>query len=87
LEWTSVARAYKDEEIIVLLRHGRNISFFTRDTGFYKRRLCHGSYCLVVMSVGQSEVAAFVRRFFRHPDFDTQARRMGKVVRVSHKKI
>ena len=38
---------------------------------------------MVVLSVGQYDVATFVRRFLRHPGFDTQAKRMGKVIRVS----
>jgi hypothetical protein len=36
------------------------------------------------MNVAQNEVATFVRRFVRHPDFDAQAKRMGSVVRISH---
>jgi hypothetical protein len=76
-------KGMKDEEIIVLLRAKRRVTFFTRDAGFYLRGLRHSSYCLAVMSVGQNEVAVFIRRFLRHPSFDTQARRMGKVVRVS----
>ncbi len=73
----------KDEEIVVLLRRQRNPTFFTRDAGFYRPTLRHRSYCLVVAGVGQNEVAAFIRRFLRHPDFDTQAKRMGRVVRIS----
>ncbi len=74
----------KDDEIIVLLRRQRNIAFFSRDAGFYVPELRHRRYCMVVMNVGQNEVATFVRRFLRHPDFDTQVKRMGKVVRISH---
>jgi hypothetical protein len=77
-------KGLKDEEIIVLLRRERNTTFFTRDAGFYLPDLRHRSYCLVVMSIGQSEVATFIRRFLRHRDFDTRAKRMGSVVRVSH---
>jgi len=72
-----------DEEIIPLLQHLRLPTFFTRDSDFYERRLCHRKYCLVYMSVEKSEAALFVRRFLRHPDFKTQANRMGKVIRVS----
>ena len=36
------------------------------------------------MHVGQNEAAVFVRRFLRHPNFNTQLKRMGCVVRVSH---
>ena len=77
-------KGLKDEEIIVLLRQQRNPTFFTRDAGFYQRDLRHRGYCLVVTSVGQNEVATFIRRFLRHPDFDTWTKRMGRVVRLSH---
>ncbi len=77
-------KGLKDEEILVLLRQHRDPTFFTRDADFYHSDLRHRSYCLVVTSVGQNEVATFIRRFLRHPDFDTRAKRMGRVVRVSH---
>jgi hypothetical protein len=77
-------KGMKDDEIIVILRRHRNLTFFTRDAGFFLPGLRHPRYCLVVMSVGQTEVATFVRRFLRNPDFDTQVKRMGMVVRVSH---
>jgi hypothetical protein len=77
-------KGLKDEEIVVLLRQQRNPTFFTRDAGFYDPDLRHRSYCLVLTSVGQNEVATFIRRFLRHHDFDTRAKRMGRVVRVSH---
>lgn len=69
---------------MVLLRQHRNTTFFSRDAGFYAASLRHSGYCIVVAGVGQNEVAAFVRRFLRHPDFDTQTKRMGRVVRISH---
>jgi hypothetical protein len=77
-------KGMKDDEIIVLLRQHRSITFFTRDADFYLPEFRHPRYCLVVMSVGQNEAATFVRRFLRQPDFDTQLKRMGRVVRVSH---
>ena len=72
-----------DEEIIPLLQRLRRPTFFTRDSDFYDRRLCHRKYCLVYMSVEKSEAALFVRRLLHHPSFKTQAKRMGKVMRVS----
>ena len=72
-----------DEEIIPLLQRLRRPTFFTRDSDFYDRRLCHRKYCLVYMSVEKSEAALFVRRLLHHPSFRTQAQRMGKVIRVS----
>ena len=77
-------KGMKDDEIIVLLRKQRNLSFFTRDAGFYVPGLRHRRYCLIVMNVGQNQVATFVRRFLRHSHFDTQAKRTGCVVRISH---
>ncbi len=33
--------------------------------------------------VGQFEMATFVRRVLRHPEFNTQAKRMDTVIRVT----
>lgn len=74
----------KDEAIIPLLHKLRSVNFFTRDIGFYKRHLCHTDYCLVCLVVGQYEVASFIRRFLRHSAFNTRAKRMGKVIRLTH---
>jgi predicted nuclease of predicted toxin-antitoxin system len=72
-----------DEQIIPLLHTVRRPTFFTLDSDFYERTLCHERYCLVCMDVRDDEAASFVRRFLRHPQFDTQAKRMGAVVRLS----
>ncbi|MBC7264026.1 MAG: hypothetical protein H5T64_06660 [Chloroflexi bacterium] len=77
-------KGMKDEEIIPFLHELRDVTFFTRDLGFYNRKLCHPRYCLVCLAVGKDEVAIFVRRILRHPELDTEAKRMGAVVRVSH---
>ncbi len=74
----------KDEEIIPFLHTLRQATFFTRDLGFYKRQLCHLNYCLVVLDIGQYEVASFIRRILKHEKFDTKAKRMGKVIGVKH---
>jgi hypothetical protein len=76
-------KGMKDDAIIVLLRALRNPTFFTRDNGFYDPEFRHHRYCLVLMQVGQNEIAAFARRFLRHPDFQTVQKRMGRVVRIS----
>jgi hypothetical protein len=73
-----------DDEIIPLLHGLRQPTFFTLDDDFYKRNLCHARYCLVYLNVRHSEAAIFVRRLLRHPEFDTQTKRMGAVIRVSH---
>jgi len=73
----------QDDEIIALLQQRRRPTFFTRDEDFFDRRLCHAGYSLVYMAVERHEVALFVRRLLRHADFNTQAKRMGAVLRVS----
>ncbi len=73
-----------DDAIIPFLLRLRRATFFTRDLDFYRRDLCRTRYCLVCLVVDQYEVATFVRRFLRHPEFDTYAKRMGNVLRVSH---
>jgi len=74
----------KDEEIIPFLHTLRQATFFTRDLGFYKRQLCHPNYCLVVLDIGQYEVASFIRRILKHEKLNTKAKRMGKVIGVKH---
>jgi len=73
----------KDVAIIPLLHRLGSVTFFTRDLGFYDRRLCHAGYCIVVLAVGQYEAASLVRRVLRHPELATSARRLGKVIRAS----
>lgn len=80
-------KGMKDDEIIpFLLQHPRP-TFFTLDEDFYERSLCHADYCLASLAVGSNEAATFVRRFLRHPSFNTAARRMGSVVRASQSGI
>ena len=77
-------KGLSDDAIIVLLHQLPRPTFFTRDDDFYQQALCHPAYCLAYLAVGQYEVASFVRRFLRHPQFATHARRRGTVVLVSH---
>ena len=67
----------QDAEIIAFLLEGGRPTFFSRDAGFYDRRLCHSRYCLIYVDADKQEVAAFVRRLLRHPLCDTQAKRAG----------
>jgi hypothetical protein len=76
-------KGIQDDEIIPLLLQLRRPTFFTLDFDFYDRNLCHAGYCLVCMDVRQDEAAAFVHRLLRHKEFNTQAKRMGKVIRLS----
>lgn len=72
-----------DDEIVPLLHGLDRPTLFTRDRDFYDRSLRHSTYCLVFLDIGAMEVASYVRRFLRHPAFDTHARRRGSVVRLS----
>lgn len=74
----------KDDEIIPLL-HGLNQpTLFTLDEDFFKPKLRHRQYCLIYIDVAQYESAAFIRRTLKHTVLSTKAKRMGKVIRVSH---
>lgn len=77
-------KGMSDEEIIPLLHRMRRPTFATLDEDYWQRDLCHPRYCLAYLCVRQQEVAVFVRRLLGHPDFDTQAKRMGAVIRLSH---
>ena len=77
-------KGMQDEELVPFLLTLRRPTFFTRDLGFWSRQLCHARYSHVILAVGQYEVAHFVRRVLRHPDFNSQSKRMGRVIRVMH---
>ncbi|MFZ5909674.1 MAG: hypothetical protein ACOYYU_06635 [Chloroflexota bacterium] len=73
----------KDKQIITFLQGIRRSTFFTRDDDFFKPQLCHARYSLVYLDVEKYEAAIFIRRFLKHPEFNTQAKRLGNVIRVS----
>ncbi len=76
-------RGMQDDEIIPFLQRQRRSTFFTRDEGFFHRHLCHPRYCLVYLAVDKYETALFIRRLLKQEAFDTQAKRMGAVIRAS----
>ncbi len=75
----------KDDELIALLRELNRPTFFTLDNDFYDRRLRHKRYCLVYLDVVEDEIAEFVYRVLHHRHFNTRAKRMGCVIRVTPK--
>jgi hypothetical protein len=77
-------KGMKDEEIIPFLLTLHRPTFFTLDWDYFKPSLCHARYCLVFLDVARDESAVFIRRFLRHPEFDTQGKRMGTVIRLSY---
>ena len=72
----------KDENLIPVLHRLPKPTFFTLDHDFYRPELVHRGYCLVWLDVRGRQAAEFVHRFLRRPAFDSQAKRMGLVVRV-----
>jgi hypothetical protein len=71
-----------DENLIPALRRLPQPTFFSLDRDFCRRDWAHASYSLVWLDVADDRAAEFIRRFLRHPAFDTQAKRMGTVARV-----
>jgi hypothetical protein len=49
---------------------------------FLQSALCHPNYAIVWLNVHPDEAALYARRLLRHPEFSTQRRRLGKVIRV-----
>jgi hypothetical protein len=72
----------EDESLISALHRLPQPTFFSLDRDFFRPDWAHASYGLVWLDVADDRAAEFVRRFLRHPAFDTQAKRMGRVVRV-----
>jgi len=75
-------KGIKDPEVIPLLLQLKRPTFFTRDFDYFDVQLCHPGYCLVWLNVRPDQVAGFIRRFLRHPDFRTHVQRLGSVIRV-----
>jgi hypothetical protein len=71
-----------DENLIPLLHQLPQPTLFTHDEDFFKGRLCHDHYALVYLDVTDKEAAQLIRRFLRHPTFDTKTKRLGIVARV-----
>jgi hypothetical protein len=73
----------KDDEIIPLLHQLRRPIFFSLDLGFYRRTHCHMRYCIVCLDVDDDNAATFVRRFLKHSLFESEAKRLNRVIRLS----
>jgi hypothetical protein len=76
------ATGAQDENLIPVLHGLLQPTFFSLDRDFFRPDWTHPNYCLVWLEVPDDHAAEFVRRFLRHPAFDTQAKRMGAVVRA-----
>ncbi len=49
--------------------------------------LGHLSYCIAYYDVPLAEMAVYIRRFLRHPQFNTHAKRLGKVSKITTQRI
>ena len=75
-----------DQNIRNELHHSKQ-TFHTQDPDFYHPRHRHPTYCLVFYDVKAKDFVSCVQRFLRHPRFNTRAKRMGLVVRVTLEQI
>ena len=74
-------------EIIPLLHRSRRPTFFTHDLGFFEHSLCHKGYALICLDVKAKETAVYIRRCLRHPDFQAEKQRLGKVILARQKNL
>src|SRR5438093_10341089 len=72
----------KDENIIPFLLRLKWPTLFTHDRGFFQQRLTHSGYCLALLSESDIEAAIYIRKFLRHPRFNTNTKRMGVIARA-----
>ena len=81
----------KDEAIPTYLRQLRGATFVTTNvTDFWRRVRADARYRIVCLSLPNErlrEVPNLLRRLFRLTELKTKAARMGKVVRVSRRRI
>ena len=75
------------QEVMRYLHSAKESTFFTRDLGFFRRRLCHPNYCIVVLTVPVSETAKYIQNLLRHTHFKSKAKRAGKVMKLSTRKV
>jgi hypothetical protein len=71
-----------DANLLPILHRLGQPTFFTHDGDFWMPRLCHPRYCIVHLAMEDIEAADYIRRFLRHPQFSTAAKRVGKVIQV-----
>ena len=77
----------KDNEIIKLLHQLKKPTFVTLDSDFFKPDLRHKNYCLIFITVRFFETAKYLRPFLKLEQFNTIAKRIGKVIQISADKI
>lgn len=76
-------KGIKDEQIITFIQQMSGVLFLTRDSDFFSKEYCHSKYCIVYLDVEKFEVAFFIRKFLKHPFFNTTKKRLGRVVKMN----
>jgi hypothetical protein len=76
-----------EQEILRYLHRSKHLTFFTRDSDFFRYRLCHRNYCLATIDMAEVETASAIRRFLRHPMFRTKVDRCGKVIKLQPRQL
>jgi hypothetical protein len=80
-------KGIKDDNVIPLLHQLRSPTFFTQDSHYWDRRLCHLRYCLVYLDVWPQDAAKLIRAFLRQAQFETWNQRRGCVVRATKRRL
>ncbi len=77
----------KDEAIPTLLNQEAEPTFVTiNETDFWRKVAITTRFCVICIALPDNratDIPSLLQRLLRHPDFDTKARRMGRVLRLT----
>lgn len=79
-----------DDRVPEILLTLRQPTFVTIDQGFWDRRLCNPGYCILYFGLSDAQqhlIPRLLRQLFLTPEFRTRTKRMGKVTRITSKRI
>ena len=76
-----------EQEILRYLHRSKQVTFFTRDSGFFRYRLRHANHCIVVIEMEEAKTGSTIRRFLRRTLLSTRAQRYGKVIKLLPRRI
>lgn len=81
----------KDNAVPRLLRQQNQPTFVTINTrDFWRKVLISSRYCVICFTLSDSragEIPHILRGLFRHPEFNTKSKRMGKIIRVTSRAV
>jgi hypothetical protein len=84
------ATTIKDEAIPMLLRAHSGCVFITEnESDFWRRPLTDPNYCVIALGAGfePEDVSIAIRAVLRLKGFRTRKERLGKLAKVSHRKV